>query len=227
MRDYNHGRIHMPVVLDKSIIEKEAARADAFKLLAACFYLPEKELFERESVFENLSSLIKRFCPKAAAYVQKMAGAFRDYSEEDLRVDFAKLFVGPNELIAPPFGSVYLDQGKLVMGDSTMDVSRIYAEEGLVLDEAVKQPPDHVALELEFMHYLIMREIRALNEGDEASAKEKLEKQSEFIEKNLAAWVPEFAARIKEGTGNRYYRALAECLEAFMGCPMAEKVGST
>ena len=200
-------------------ISREKARGDVFKLLAACFYLPEKELLAQESVLENLALLMESVCPKAWGYVLKMEGAFKIYSEEDLQVEYARLFIGPNELIAPPFGSVYLEHGKRVMGDSTLAVSRIYAEEGLVLDEDVKQPPDHIAIELEFVHYLITREIQALNEEDEASATEHLKKQSGFLEKNLAAWVPEFTKSIREGTENRYYRALAECLEAFIECP--------
>ncbi len=208
------------------LIAREKARGDVYKLLAACFYLPEKELFGQESVFENLASLMKLVCPKAEGHTQKMAGAFMIYSDEDLQVEYAKLFVGPNELIAPPFGSVYLDQGKRVMGDSTLAVSKIYDEAGLVLDEDVKQPPDHVAIELEFMNYLIAREIQALNDGDAAAAKGYLGTQAAFFEENLAAWAPEFARRIKDGTQNKYYRALAECLEAFVtGCPVPEDIG--
>ncbi|MBM2831889.1 MAG: torD6, partial [Dehalococcoidia bacterium] len=42
------------------------------------------------------------------------------------------LFVGPYRLLAPPYWSAYLEDARVVMGDSTMDVKNRYREEGLV-----------------------------------------------------------------------------------------------
>ncbi len=41
--------------------------------------------------------------------------------------------------ITPNNGSVYLDEGRRVMGDSTMEVIKMYRDEGLSIDEDFKE----------------------------------------------------------------------------------------
>ncbi|UTW70898.1 molecular chaperone TorD family protein [Anaerobacillus sp. HL2] len=41
-----------------------------------------------------------------------------------LKVDFAKLFVGPFDVLAPPYSSVYLNEGRAVYGESTPRCSK-------------------------------------------------------------------------------------------------------
>ena len=134
---------------EKILYEKRIG--ECFRLLAACFYKPQKEIFLQEKVFQNLTSLLEPVCPDAAHFSNKMSESILKYSEEELSVEYATLFVGPYELKAPPYGSVYLDEGRRVMGDSTIEVIRMYQEAGLTLDENFKELPDHIAVELEFI----------------------------------------------------------------------------
>ncbi|MFP4481041.1 MAG: molecular chaperone, partial [Desulfohalobiaceae bacterium] len=60
-----------------------------------------------------------------------------------LRVDHAKLFVGPYQLAAPPFGSVYLEQRQTLMGESTQMVKELYRQAGLEMDPEYNSPADH------------------------------------------------------------------------------------
>lgn len=199
------------------MISYEQGLADIYRLLSACFYLPDKKLFNEERLFDNLAALFSRVCPQAEKCSMKMAGAFSIYSEEDLIVEYAKLFVGPNELLAPPYGSVYLNGGNRVMGDATMQVGRMYEDAGLCLQEdVIKEPSDHISLELEFIYYLIHKRIRALNKEDFKNAELLREKQQFFHDKFLATWVPDFTDRIKKSTQNRFYSFLADCLNTFV-----------
>ncbi len=68
---------------------------------------------------------------------------------EPLKVEFSKLFVGPYKLFAAPYGSVYLDDERKVMGDSTLDVKNRYREAGLGHRPTIlKMPPITSALNL-------------------------------------------------------------------------------
>lgn len=51
-------------------------RADCYKLLAACFCEPEKELFQEEAVLENLEELLEEVCPTAVKFTQTMKDFF-------------------------------------------------------------------------------------------------------------------------------------------------------
>jgi TorA maturation chaperone TorD len=194
----------------------EQIRGDCYRFLAACFYLPQKEVFAQENFLEDLTMSLKKVCPEAAPFCLKMQDSLTKYSDEDLSVEFAKLFVGPFELKAPPYGSVYLDRERRVMGDSTMEVIKAYQEQGLSIDDEFKEVPDHISVELEFMYYLIHKEVEALKKGDKKKALKWIEPQEAFFRTYLKPWVPAFCVRIKQGTDNRFYKALADCVSSFI-----------
>lgn len=197
------------------------SRAECYKLLSACFYQPEKELLTEEKVLENLTGFMKEACPEAAVFSSEMEAAFRGYGNEELLVEYAKLFIGPFELLAPPYGSVYLDADRRVMGNSTMEVIKLYEGEGLVFSDDFKEIPDHIAVELEFMSFLILKGIGAFNNSDEKVISETAKKEELFFSKLLKPWITPFSDKIKEGTENTFYRSLADCLLMFVektGC---------
>ena len=199
-----------------NFILKEKARGDCFRLLSACFYQPQKEVFIQEEFFKNLEALLRQISPDAAARVSVMEKAFLKHSEEDLLVAYAKLFVGPNELLAPPYGSVYLDGEKKLMGDSTMEVIKIYEEQGLSMDSEFRNLPDHITVELEFMYYLIFKEIEALEKSETDKALDFIKTQELFLDKFLTKWIKPFYDKIKKGTDNEFYSSLADCLSVFI-----------
>lgn len=197
-------------------ISSRKTAGDCYRLLAACFYQPQKDAFLQEGLFRDLASLLKTISPDALPFVEEMENAFIKYSEEELMVDHAKLFVGPNELLAPPYGSVYLDKERRVMGDSTMEAVKLYNEAGLSMDDNFRELPDHIAAELEFMYYLIYKETEAVESSDHEKADYFMEAQGRFYQNFLSKWVKPFCDKITEGTDNKFYKALAGCLSTFI-----------
>jgi TorA maturation chaperone TorD len=102
------------------------------------------------------------------------------------------------------------------MGDSTMEVIKAYQEQGLSIDDEFKEVPDHISVELEFMYYLIHKEVEALKKGDKKRALKWIEPQEAFFSTYLKPWVPPFCEKIKEGTDNEFYKALADCVSTFI-----------
>jgi TorA maturation chaperone TorD len=178
--------------------------------------LPKKEIYLEEKVFKTLTSLLNTLCPDAAIFSAAMEETIQKYSNEDLAVEYAGLFVGPFELKAPPYGSVYLDGGRRVMGDSTIEVVRIYEKAGMVMDKDFKELPDHIAVELEFMYYLIYKEMEALEKSEKEKALAFGETRNRFFNRFLSPWIPPFCEKIKETTDNHFYIALADCLSIFI-----------
>lgn len=200
----------------KELLINERIRGDCFRLLSACFYYPKKEVFIQEYLFKNLTEALKRVCPPAAVFSEDMEETISHYSDEDLLVDYSKLFVGPSELKAPPYGSVYLDKERKVMGDSTMEVIEVYRSAGLSINDDFKELPDHIAVELEFMYYLIFKEIEAFEKSEMDAALDYIRMQQAFLDRFLGRWVGSFCEKIKEGTDNKFYLALADCISAFI-----------
>lgn len=208
----------------QGFIVRERARGDSFRFLSACFYQPGKDQFLGEGLLGNLAQALKHASQEAAAAAVALEKAFMKYSERDLMVSYAKLFIGPDKLIAPPYGSVYLDKERRVMGDSTIEVIEFYREAGLSMDEGFREVPDHITAELEFMYYLAFKEVEALEQSQYGAALDLISIQESFVSRFLGRWIRPFCERMREGTDNGFYRALAGCVSAFAGDMLPEDV---
>ena len=198
----------------KNLLNHEASRMEAFRLLSACYFLPDPGLTEK---LKTLEIKLADVCKPAIDFVQNMRKAFESGAQiEPLKVDFARLFAGPYKLFAAPYGSVYLDGERKIMGDSTLDVQNRYREAGLDTAGNFKDAPDHIAAELEFMYYLIFKEIEAFANSDIETAIGFIQTQKSFLKDHLMAWVPEFADCIIESAKNPFYPNLAKATQVFL-----------
>jgi putative dimethyl sulfoxide reductase chaperone len=185
-------------------------------LLAACFYQPQQELFLQENLFASLCRTLTGTSAEAALSAAHLQHLFAAATQEELLVEYARLFLGPNKLVAPPYGSCYLEKERVLMGESTLEALRIYRHFGLTMDEEFKEAPDHVTVELEFQYFLLCKEVEALRNSrfDEAAA--YLDAQLSFSEKFLKQWIPPFTQAVIEGSTSAFYRELARCLDLFI-----------
>lgn len=181
------------------------SRADSYKLLSQCFFLPDK----------NLLAMLKGIQPPAGSLWKELIGEARQIDRIDnLEVDYSRLFVGPFKLLAPPYESVYLDTGGQIVGDSTVKIRNLYLEEGIDVD--IKELPDHVAIELEFMYYLINKEISAINDGADDKQQNNLNKQLYFLNEYLYRWISQFCRAVRENSQTDFYKSLSKVTETFV-----------
>lgn len=192
------------------ILVREHQRKTVYHLLAACFTLPQGELFAQLS---SLSIPVMSMSPDS---VQIMTLLQQDLDLEALKVDFSRLFVGPFKLLAPPYGSVYLDGQRQVMGESTLDAQKRYQEAGLEISKMFKDAPDHIAAELEFLYFLIFEQISALENSDYTRALELLNRQRDFLHHHLGMWVSTFAQNVIEHAETDFYQTLGKALQQFI-----------
>lgn len=175
--------------------------ANAYKLLSLLYGPPTNGLDE---ILTFLEKTLMKLKPDLISKVSEMKTLSNSELQlKDLSVDYAKLFVGPFDLLAPPYGSVYLDGQRRVMGESTMKVLEFYRNEGLHISEEFKQPPDHIITEFEFMYYLVAQYIET---GDERW----LIKKDEFFNKYLSPWINDFIFRVQENAKTTFYKYLAQ-----------------
>jgi TorA maturation chaperone TorD len=130
-----------------------------------------------------------------------------------LKVDYTRLFVGPFKLLAPPYGSVYLENNT-IMGDSTIDVRNWYEKEELAV--VISDAPDHIAMELEFMYYLVTKQTQATNEENLQDIQLYQQKQKSFLCSHLDRWLSEFAENVRKNAQTKFYKKLAQLTEMFV-----------
>ncbi len=201
----------------EDFVLEERVRQAAYHYLADVYRYPE-EFCRHTEVLDNLCEVAKAVDKTHLLPVAKrVRAAARDELQDSLNKEFAALFIGPQNLLAPPYGSVYLEPEKRqVMGKSTQDVQRLYRQAGLEVSKAFKQPPDHIRIELRFMSHLIARILEALEQGDIQQAEALVNTQLGFLQRHLARWVKPFSRLVIEHSTTELYTALGELTERFV-----------
>ncbi len=196
-------------------LDKTLAKEDFSRLLAACYYQPEAHLAE-EDVFGCLARAGEQLNPALADGARRLADGFVAENLQNLLLDYTRLFLGPTDILAKPYGSVWLEDKKIVMGDSTMAVLDLYREGGFELDENFREVPDHIAAELEFLYLLNFQESEARRADDAESWARAANLKARFLRNHLGRWVGPFTAAMKAGAATAFYKTLAEVTELFV-----------
>ncbi len=195
--------------IDK-FIKIGATRLETYRLIAD-FYLPPKAGYLEQVA--DLEEMLRLVCPDAVAYLPDIQ---LEIDLMNLKVDHARLFVGPFKLLAPPFGSVYMESKSELMGASSLDARKRYQEAGLDLSKDRKEAPDHIATELEFMHVLIFRELESIAKDDFEHAYALAQNQKDFLEIHLGRWTPAFTALVEEHATTSFFKGLALITREFV-----------
>ncbi len=199
---------------DNEILSIEKYRSEIYRSLSSCYSLPKTGIGE---ILKLLETGLCATGSNAISQVVMMRSELNTrVTVDDLEIQFAKLFIGPYQLLAPPYGSIYLDDKRQIMGDSTLDVIKRYLAAGLTVNEEFKNPPDHISVELEFMHVLIIEELNCLHNGCSDEAAASLGHQLEFLDSHLGQWIDAFAGLTIQETNLPYFSYLATATQQFI-----------
>ena len=190
-------------------------RADLCRFLAACYYEPT-QLFVDEKLFDSMAAAAAGISAELAASARRLGELFSSERLEELLLDYSRLFLGPNNILAQPYGSVWLDREKKLMQDSTVQVLELYKEGGFELSEDFRELPDHIAAELEFLYLLIYREGEAQASSDHAKAGKARQLRQRFLREHLGRWIGPFTQAMQQGAESGFYAELATVTREFL-----------
>lgn len=189
----------------ENVVEGMSSRgnlADAEKLRLFSYLFDDPS----EEFAETVNELAKLYADneEATGLLSRMSDDLEEAGKGmvDLRVDHAKLFIGPFEMLAPPYASLYLEDGARVYGEVTCAIKECYRRAGLVQRPELKEPEDHIARLLEFLYYLNYKYIQT---GDDAYDNEFREFDAAYV----SSWRARFFENIEKNAQTDFYRALA------------------
>ncbi len=199
----------------KDFIFLEHARASVFNVFTALLCQPEEDLIENDQVFDTLKQALGNLDHDCSEIAGRMQEAAKQSTAQELLIEYTRLLIGPFKAVVSPYSSLYFGSETL-MSDETVWVVDFYRKAGLKFDQETKEVPDHIAIETEFMYWLIHNEIKALDSGDRDRAFSLWENQREFLAKHYNKWVPAFCAEVATETSNEYFKLLSECFNKFL-----------
>ncbi len=96
------------------------------------------------------------------------------------------------------------------------DISGFYRAFGFRLGGARRERPDHLAVELEFMYALALKQAYALHGGAAAQAQICVDAQMRFLQDHLGRWLELFERSLITNGGVEPYLSLVHFLTAFV-----------
>ncbi|MEK7847747.1 MAG: molecular chaperone TorD family protein [Chloroflexota bacterium] len=195
-------------------LESLAARCEVYGLLTRAYYGPADGFLPDGFAARLAAALTALGLPPAPEDLTALEAAAGTADPLELAVEYTRLFRGPVKAQAYPYESMYTD-GE-VLGRSALDVMREYEQAGVGVSAEFKDLPDHIAAELEFMHYLCAREFEAgqAQDWEEAARFHRIGRS--FVKDHLARWVPAFADCISQHATSHFYLALARATTEFI-----------
>jgi len=133
---------------------------------------------------------------------------------EHLNPDFVNLSV----LHLVPYETFYTRDDQKIETGGANPVTDIYSAYNFMVDYEIARvvSSDHIGVELEFMHHLCEAEMKAMKEGDDASVKDFINAQKEFLNKHLLQWAPMYLINMKYESRTPLYYDAAEMALEFM-----------
>ncbi|MEA9392116.1 molecular chaperone [Acerihabitans sp. TG2] len=121
---------------------------------------------------------------------------------DDFNYQFSVLFEGQGEMSAPPWGSVYLDQKNLLMGDSLARYRTFLRQQGLSFSGQHNEPEDQFGLMLLALAWLL--------EQDNNGAAKVL------LEQHLLPWSGRYLTLLAANTVSDFYARLARIADIWL-----------
>lgn len=126
---------------------------------------------------------------------EKITALIKQGLTQDLTEQYQNLFIGPNELLAPPWGSVYLDPECVIFGNSLLALRDFLKSHQIAFQSQHDEPEDHIGLMLMLAAYLAETRPHLL---------------VEFLSQHLLTWAPHFLTKLADIENHPFYQGLAQ-----------------
>ena len=168
--------------------------------------------------FKALESVLKFHPPDV---LQKIESVLKNFTDADslfqlLETNYVRLFISHRDGIAAPlyescyFGVEAGDTAPL-MGKPALRMKQRFESKGLSVDSNIHEPPDHLAIELEFLYFL-------LDKGCSDNDRKLITEAASFSCDIMLPWVTGLQKRLAavENEGG-FYLLITAILCAFLG----------
>jgi len=195
------------------------SRENMYRFLARIFRIEaDKDFLKQLSVMEFPGE-----CPEEMregyCLLAKSVKMVDESKIMDLAVDYARVFLGAGIVdfdAAYPYESVYTSPKKLIMQEARDEVVDFYQQCGIIRNENINDPEDHIAFELEFMAYLCQVAVKACQEKKEQDLYKIMQRQQEFLSGHIMKWADDFCNDVLKYSSTDFYQGAAHITKGYL-----------
>lgn len=135
----------------------------------------------------------------------------------DLAAAYARLFLGAAGPASPaPYESFYASERGTLFQEPAGAMADLLRELDMSVVADMKEPPDHVAIQLSAMAELAERLLQAGAEGAAAAETAMNQRQIGFLDSHLLNWLPSYAEHCKNFDADGFYATALKAVVAFL-----------
>lgn len=206
----------MDAVDVQEAVERAVRRSVVYRFLSLALRPPAEGLVALDTArWEAVLRAARGAGHEVAAAVEAAWRTFAGVSSGTLPTEYDRIFghrVGGD---CPLYEAQYAAGGVFAQAQRLADIAGFYRAFGLDVDEAAGERPDHVSLELEFMHVLAYREAYARRYHGPDEVALLFDAQRAFVRDHLSRWVPALGGLLLKSAGG-VYATLASALTAWL-----------
>ena len=193
--------------------EQQSSLLRGLRNVCRLFWGPDPDICRElmEGTFYGFLQDLERLHRDVAGLNSALQAFLKDYPDsrvlhQTLEEQYVKLFISRKGGIKTPlYHSCHISEGAPLMGPPARMMFEKLQSAGLNLADQFNEPPDHIAIEGEYLYFLLEKGWR----GEDIPA---LKEAGDFAEKTMLPWVEIFRQRLEEDQEGGFYALLAEIL---------------
>jgi DMSO reductase family type II enzyme chaperone len=192
-----------------------------YQLLSQSLVYPSEEAVAmlKQTDLPQAQQMAGELRPPVALQLLALAEQLQCTDAAALQAEHRRIFSHILSLDCPPCESVYTTRDVFQQTQELSDIAGFFRAFGLEL--ADRERPDHISVELEFMHFLTYKEAYAVIHHGPSKARLCREVQRKFMQDHLGRWAFQFAKRLREKAGEGYFGCVASLVEALLSAEIA------
>ena len=216
-------------------IERALIRARIYQLLSSALLYPEEELLsalKEGTFFEELGASISYLLDGKEERGDVLWAAIESLKEiikaeitghplSDFQEKYIRVFGHIAGKDCPPYETQYGVEHIFQKTQELGDIAGFYRAFGLEVSDTLKERLDHISVELEFMHFLAVKEAYALKNHSSEKVQVCVDAQKKFMREHLGMWGPLFAILLGKKAGKGFYKDLSEVVGGFLAWDVA------
>lgn len=140
----------------------------------------------------------------------------KDAKPEELKGEYTRLFLGPQDYIAAPWESVYTTKERALFQESTLDVRVWFGRFGYVAGGYPNQPDDHICLMMDFLARTCQMASEQLEMDNLKGCAGVLAEQQAFEQAHLLNWLYTYARDMQLSETHVFYPQLSIALAEYI-----------
>lgn len=204
--------------ITEQAIHQAIMRSRVYRLLSAALLYPD-DAFPSGMMNESISELhaiLPALLDGDGAHEALTAMVSDDFSPDALQTQYRQVFGHTISQECPPYETEYGSAHVFQQAQRLGDIAGFYRAFGVEVSDRAKERLDHIAVELEFMSFLTLKEAYALTHDGEEKASICRDAQRKFLEDHLGCWAPLFAELLSRKASEGFYRSVSSSLGAFI-----------